>query len=40
MADNSYAAVLEQSPFWDAGVSSFDERSSFHFLIGFLERQP
>ena len=40
LADNSYAAVLERSPFWDAGVSSFDERGSLHFVIGLLERQP
>ena len=40
LADNSYAAVLERSPFWHAGVSSFDERGSLHFVIGLLERQP
>jgi hypothetical protein len=40
VSDNSYAAVLERSPFWDAGIPDFAERSSFHFLIGILERQP
>jgi hypothetical protein len=34
--DGSYIAVLDRSPFWEAGVSSFDERGSFHFLVGFL----
>jgi hypothetical protein len=37
LSDNSYAAVLERSPFWEAGVSSFDERGSFHFLVGVVE---
>ena len=36
----SYLAVLERSPFWDAGVSGVAERSSFHFMIGWPDGQP
>jgi hypothetical protein len=36
----SYLAVLEQSPFWDPGVSGISERSSFHLVIGWPEGQP
>ena len=36
----SYLAVLEQSPFWDPGVSGIRERSSFHLVIGWPEGQP
>jgi hypothetical protein len=36
----SYLAVLEQSPFWDPGVSGITERRSFHLVIGWPEGQP
>jgi hypothetical protein len=36
----SYLAVLERSPFWDAGVSGIVERGSFHLVIGWPEGQP
>jgi len=36
----SYLAVLERSPFWDAGVSGVAERGSFHLVIGWPEGQP
>ena len=36
----SYLAVLERSPFWNAGVSALDERDSFHVVIGWIEGQP
>jgi hypothetical protein len=35
----SYLAVLEHSPFWDAGVSSLSERGSFHLVLGWPEGQ-
>lgn len=38
LRDESYAAVLRQSPFWEAGVATVEERGSFHFLVGLLER--
>ena len=36
----SYLAVLERSPFWDAGVSGVEERGSFHFVLGWPGGQP
>ena len=36
----SYLAVLEQSPFWEPGVSGVAERGSFHLVIGWPEGQP
>ena len=36
----SYLAVLERSPFWDAGVSGVDERGSFHLVLGWPGGQP
>jgi hypothetical protein len=36
----SFLAVLERSPFWDAGVSGISERGSFHLVIGWPEGQP
>ena len=38
--DGAYLAVLERSPFWTSGVASFDERSSFHVVIGWVGGQP
>lgn len=38
--DGSYLAVLERSPFWNAGVDGVVERASFHFVIGWPEGQP
>jgi hypothetical protein len=35
----SYLAVLERSPFWDAGVARLVERGSFHLLLGWPEGQ-
>jgi hypothetical protein len=35
----SYLAVLEHSPFWDAGISRVTERGSFHLVIGWPEGQ-
>ena len=34
------SAVLEQSPFWEPGVSGVAERGSFHLVIGWPEGQP
>lgn len=36
----SYLAVLERSPFWDAGVEGVIEHGSFHVVIGWPEGQP
>lgn len=33
----SYLAVLDRSPFWEAGVTRFRERGSFHLLLGWPE---
>jgi hypothetical protein len=38
--NGTYLAVLETSPFWDPGVTDLDERSSFHFVLGYVEGQP
>jgi hypothetical protein len=38
--DGSYLAVLERSPFWNAGVHDVVERASFHLVIGWPEGQP
>jgi hypothetical protein len=38
--DGSYLAVLERSPFWDAGVAGVDERGSFHLVLGSLDGRP
>ena len=33
----SYLAVLERSPFWEAGVPRLTERGSFHLVLGWPE---
>ena len=33
----SYLAILEQSPFWESGVSSVTERGSVHLVVGWPE---
>jgi hypothetical protein len=38
--DGAYLAVVERSPFWNAGVPSVDERGSFHVVIGWVGGQP
>jgi hypothetical protein len=38
--DGSYLAILDRSPFWDPGVSTIDERGSFHLVIGWPAGQP
>ena len=35
----SYVAVLEQSPFWEPGVSRLSERGSVHVVVGWPEGQ-
>jgi hypothetical protein len=37
---NSYLAVLDRSPFWQAGVSDVRERSSVHIVLGLVESLP
>jgi hypothetical protein len=36
----SYVAVLDRSPFVEAGVTDPEERDSAHVVLGFLERVP
>ena len=36
----SYLAVLENSPFWEAGVRAITERESFHVVLGWPGGQP
>ena len=36
----SYIAVLQRSPFWDAGVGTLEERESFHVVLGWPQGQP
>ena len=38
--DGAYVAVLEKSPFWDAGVAETAEAKSFHLVLGFAGGQP
>lgn len=38
--DGAYLAVLDRSPFWNAGVASIDERESFHVVVGWVGGQP
>jgi hypothetical protein len=38
--EGSYLAILERSPFWEAGVPSVEERGSFHLVIGWPGGQP
>ena len=38
--EGSYLAILDRSPFWDPGVSSVEERGSFHLVIGWPDGQP
>ena len=40
LPDRAYFAVLERSPFLDAGARDIDERSSFHLVLGRLGAQP
>ena len=37
---SSYVAVLDRSPFWEAGLAGVDERDSFHMVLGFPGRLP
>jgi hypothetical protein len=34
LADGSYLAVVDRSPFWDRGLANVDERGSFHMVLG------
>ena len=38
-SSSAYVAVLDRSPFWDAGVSNVEERGSLHVLLGWPEGQ-
>jgi len=39
LPEGAYLAVLERSPFWDAGTRVV-ERDSFHVVIGWIDGQP
>ena len=36
LQDQAYLAVIDRSPFVEAGVRDIDERSSFHLVLGYL----
>ena len=38
--DNTYLAVLDQSPFWEPGAKGVIERGSFHLVLGWPDGQP
>jgi hypothetical protein len=38
--DGSFLAIVDRSPFWNAGVGPVDERGSFHVVFGWIEGQP
>ena len=38
--NGTYLAVLEKSPFWDPGVASLEEHSSFHLVLGYVGGLP
>ena len=40
LPDQAYLAVIDRSPFVDAGVREIEERSSFHLVLGRLGAQP
>lgn len=40
LPEGSYVAVLERSPFWEAGVKRVEERGSVHVVFGWVAGQP